>query len=167
MTYVQENAKSKSQRNHDITIETRSIRSEGRRSLIRWRWLSAGILCLLASALLPAVSRAQDPVFVIPRDESTIKFSVKASVALEGVFDKWDATLTYPSTDVTSGVLDVKIQAASVDTGSGMKDGKLKGQDKKEKTKSDEKRGKNHLHTNGLPGSPCIPTRIVCLGSSQ
>src|SRR5882757_2925415 len=31
------------------------------------------------------------------------------------------------SPDVETGVLDVKIQAASVNTGSGMKDGKLKG----------------------------------------
>jgi len=47
-------------------------------------------------------------------------------VALEGIFEKWDATLTFASPDVTTGVLDVKIQAASVNTGSGMKDGKLK-----------------------------------------
>jgi polyisoprenoid-binding protein YceI len=51
---------------------------------------------------------------------------VKASVALEGTFDKWDATVTFTSPDVTKGVLNVKIQADSVDTGSGMKDGKLK-----------------------------------------
>jgi polyisoprenoid-binding protein YceI len=50
-------------------------------------------------------------------------------VNLEGDFKKWDATLTFTSPDVTTGVLDVKIQADSVDTGSGMKDGKLKGKD--------------------------------------
>jgi polyisoprenoid-binding protein YceI len=54
---------------------------------------------------------------------------VKASVALEGTFDKWDATLTFTSPDVLTGVLDVKIQADSVNTGSGMKNGKLKGKD--------------------------------------
>jgi len=54
---------------------------------------------------------------------------VKASVALVGSFDKWDATLTFASPDVETGVLDVKIQAASVHTGSGMKDSKLKSQD--------------------------------------
>lgn len=37
--------------------------------------------------------------------------------------------MTFPPTDRESGVLDVKIQTASVDTGSGMKDGKLKGKD--------------------------------------
>jgi polyisoprenoid-binding protein YceI len=50
---------------------------------------------------------------------------VKPSVALEGTFDTWDATVTFTSPDVTTGVLNVKIQADSVDTGSGMKDGKL------------------------------------------
>jgi polyisoprenoid-binding protein YceI len=35
--------------------------------------------------------------------------------------------MTFTSPDVTTGVLDAKIQADSVNTGSGMKDGKLKG----------------------------------------
>ncbi len=60
---------------------------------------------------------------------SSIKFNVKASVAIGGTFDKWNATLTFTSTDVTTGVLDVEIQAASVDTGSGMKNSKLKSSD--------------------------------------
>ena len=41
----------------------------------------------------------------------------------------WDATLTFASTDPTTGVLDIKIDAASVDTGSGMKDDKLRSRD--------------------------------------
>jgi len=85
---------------------------------------------LAASALLSPLAQAQAPVFVIsPPPQSTIKFNVKASVAIAGTFDKWDATLTFASPDVTTGVLDIKIQAASVNTGSGMKDGKLKGKD--------------------------------------
>jgi polyisoprenoid-binding protein YceI len=85
---------------------------------------------LLAAALLPSLAQAQAPVFVIsPPPQSTVKFSVKASVAIEGTFDKWDATLTFASPDVTTGVLDIKIQAASVNTGSGMKNDKLKGKD--------------------------------------
>ena len=87
------------------------------------------VLCFLASTVLPSISRAQAPTFAIAQDDSTIKFSVKASVTLEGVFDKWDATLTFTSPDVSTGVLDVKIQADSVNTGSGMKDGKLKSKD--------------------------------------
>jgi polyisoprenoid-binding protein YceI len=85
---------------------------------------------LAASALLAPLAQAQAPVFAIsPPPQSTIKFSVKASVAIAGTFDKWDATLTFASPDVTTGVLDIKIQAASVNTGSGMKNDKLKGKD--------------------------------------
>ena len=91
------------------------------------------ITCLLASALLLTASRAQAPadipVFKITPVKSTIKFGVKASVPIEGTFDKWDATLTYTSAHVEDGVLDIKIQASSVNTGSGMKDGKLKSKD--------------------------------------
>ena len=87
------------------------------------------VLCLVASAVLPPLSRAQAPVFVITQEGSSIKFSVKASVAIAGDFEKWDSNLTFTSPDATTGVLDVKIQAASVNTGSGMKDGKLKGKD--------------------------------------
>jgi polyisoprenoid-binding protein YceI len=87
-------------------------------------------LCILASALLPSVSRAQEaPVFAISQTGSSIAFNVKASVAIQGTFDQWDATLTFTSPDVTTGVLAVNIQAASVDTGSGFKDSKLKSDD--------------------------------------
>lgn len=89
------------------------------------------VLCFVASAVLPSVSRAQAPdgvpVIEITKEGSSIKFHVQASVAIDGTFDKWDATATMTSPDVETAVLDVKIQAASVNTGSGMKDGKLKG----------------------------------------
>jgi polyisoprenoid-binding protein YceI len=87
------------------------------------------VLCLLASSLLPAPAPPEVPVFAITPEDSTVKFNVKASVAIEGNFEKWDATLTFTSPDVTTGVLDVKIQAATVNTGSGMKDDKLRGKD--------------------------------------
>jgi len=87
------------------------------------------VLCLFAAATLPSLVRAQGPIFAITPEESTVKFFVKASVALEGNFTKWDASITFPSTDATSGVLDIKIQAATVNTGSGMKDDKLKSKD--------------------------------------
>jgi polyisoprenoid-binding protein YceI len=90
------------------------------------------VLVLFALTFLP-VSPAQAPssvpVFKVTPVNSTIKFNVKASVAIEGVFDKWDATLTFTSTAAESGVLDIKIQADSVNTGSGMKDSKLKSKD--------------------------------------
>jgi polyisoprenoid-binding protein YceI len=87
------------------------------------------VLYLIASAVLPSVTRAQAPVFVITQEDSSIKFNVKASVGIAGDFNKWDSALTFTSPDVSTGVLDIKIHADSVDTGSGMKDGKLKGKD--------------------------------------
>src|SRR5258708_33585295 len=88
------------------------------------------VFCLLVSVLIPSLRRAQGvPVFAISTADSSIKFNVKASVAIGGTFDQWNATLTFASTDVTTGVLDVEIQAASVDTGSGMKNNALKGSD--------------------------------------
>jgi polyisoprenoid-binding protein YceI len=87
------------------------------------------VLCFLASALLPALAQAQAPVFAIIPEQSSIEFSVSATVSLQGTFDKWDATLTFASTDVSTGVLDIKIQAASVNTGSGFKDDKLRSKD--------------------------------------
>jgi polyisoprenoid-binding protein YceI len=93
------------------------------------RNLRTSILCLLVFAALPSVNRAQAPVFKFETGESTIKFDVESSVAIVGKFDKWDATLTFTSPELSTAVLDIKIQAATVDTGSGMKNGKLKGKD--------------------------------------
>ena len=87
------------------------------------------ILFLLASVVFPSVSHAQAPVFEFTKGESTIKFDVKASVAIVGKFDKWDASVTMTSPELSTAVLDIKIQAATVNTGSGMKDGKLKSKD--------------------------------------
>jgi polyisoprenoid-binding protein YceI len=98
----------------------------GRRTLGSMRF---AVLCCLASAALPSLSQDAPPVFAITQEESKITFYIKSSVALQGTFKKWDATMTFTSPDVTTGVLDIKIQADSVDTGSGMKDGKIKGKD--------------------------------------
>src|SRR5262245_50576833 len=90
-------------------------------------------VCVLASGVFASASRAQTadgvPVFKITPVESSITFDVEASVSIKGMFDKWDATLTFTSPDASTGVLDIKIQADSVDTGSGMKNNKLKGKD--------------------------------------
>ena len=87
------------------------------------------LLFLLTSAVLMSASPAEAPVFEIATEESTIKFDVEASVAIVGKFDKWDAKLTFTSPELSTGVLDIKIQAASVDTGNGMKNRKLKSKD--------------------------------------
>src|SRR5215469_3763869 len=92
--------------------------------------LRLAVIFIVASALMPSLSLAQGvPVFVITPIQSSIKFDVQASVAIEGTFDKWNATLTFTSPDVTTAVVDVEIQAATVDTGSGLKNSKLKGPD--------------------------------------
>src|SRR5271170_448403 len=89
--------------------------------------------CLLASVLFSPLTRAQTPagapVFEVTPVHSNIRFQVKASVDIKGRFDKWGATLTFQSPDVSSGALEINIQADTVDTGSGMKNGKLKGKD--------------------------------------
>jgi polyisoprenoid-binding protein YceI len=88
--------------------------------------IPATILCLLAIIAFPSLSRAQAPVFKITPEDSSIKFFVKATISLEGTFDKWNTILKFTSRDVSTGVLEIKIQAASVNTGSKMKDDKLK-----------------------------------------
>jgi polyisoprenoid-binding protein YceI len=80
-------------------------------------------------AMTGTLSRAQVPVFDIDHANSSVKFNVNASVPVAGTFENWDATITLSSAKATSAVLDIQIQAASVNTGSGMKDGKLKGKD--------------------------------------
>lgn len=92
--------------------------------------LRFAILIILASFVCSSAGRAQNPegvpVFEIAHQESSITFDVESSVDIRGTFKAWDANLSFTSTDVGTGVLKVKIQADSVDTGSGMKNGKLK-----------------------------------------
>jgi polyisoprenoid-binding protein YceI len=89
------------------------------------------VLCLFLCQLFTYVAEGQAskgaPVFKITPVESKVEFRVKTSVStIEGTFAKWDASLTFSSTDVSTGVLDVKIQTDSVNTGSGMMDRELK-----------------------------------------
>ena len=91
--------------------------------------LPMAALCLLAFCALPSPNRAQVPVYEVTPVESTIKFDVGSSTPIRGTFDNWNASMKFSSTDVRSGVLDIEIQADSVDTGSGLKNGKLKGKD--------------------------------------
>ena len=96
---------------------------------------SRKFLAPLLTTLLFLTARtlaAQDsgvPVFKVTPGVSTIDFGVDASVSIKGTFKKWDASLTFTSPNVTDAHLDIKIDAASVDTGSGMKNGKLKSDD--------------------------------------
>jgi polyisoprenoid-binding protein YceI len=74
----------------------------------------------------PAPSPVSKPIYKIIPVESKISFGVKASVSIEGIFEKWSAHLTFRSTDASTGVLDVKILADSVNTGSSLKNDELK-----------------------------------------
>jgi polyisoprenoid-binding protein YceI len=87
------------------------------------------VLSIFAMTLLVQRARAQAPVFEIVPVHSSIKFHVKSSVTLAGKFDKWDASLTFTSPDEKTGVLELRIESASVDTGSGLKNRKLKSKD--------------------------------------
>ena len=106
-------------------------RTNNKRDLARARTrdLLMVVLCVLAFCASPSVNRAQVPVYEVTPVESAIKFGVDSSVPIKGTFEKWNASMTFSTTDVRSGVLDIEIQADSVNTGSNMKNGKLKGKD--------------------------------------
>ena len=86
-------------------------------------------LAMLFSSVGSAQSSPGVPVFEVTPVDSWIKFHVKSSTTIAGKFDKWGATLTFASPDETTGILEIKIEAASVDTGSGLKNSKLKSKD--------------------------------------
>jgi polyisoprenoid-binding protein YceI len=87
------------------------------------------LVLVLFFPLVEAQTSTGVPIFEVTPIHSTIKFDVKASVDIKGKFDKWGGTLTFQSPDVSTGVLEIRIQSDSVDTGSGMKNGKLRGKD--------------------------------------
>ncbi len=87
------------------------------------------LLPFVAAAILTPLALAQAPVFEITPVSSSVVFNVKSSVSIVGKFDKWESTLKFTSPDINTGALDIKIDAASVDTGSGMKNDKLKSKD--------------------------------------
>jgi polyisoprenoid-binding protein YceI len=87
------------------------------------------MLGLVATALLTPLGWAQVPVFDVTPVSSSVTFNVKSSVSIVGKFNQWKSTLTMKSTDVTTAALDIEVQSGSVDTGSGMKNGKLKSKD--------------------------------------
>ncbi len=93
------------------------------------RLAQIALCCLFLCALCSPQAWSQAPVYEITPVESSIKFDVESSVAIKGTFQKWDASLTFQTRELSTGLLEIRIQADSVDTGSGMKNGKLKGKD--------------------------------------
>jgi polyisoprenoid-binding protein YceI len=96
---------------------------------VRTHKLPRAVLWLVVFCVFPSANRAQVPVYEVTPVESTIKFGVDSSVPIKGTFDKWTASMKFLSTDVRSGVLSIEIQADSVNTGSGLKNNKLKSKD--------------------------------------
>ena len=87
------------------------------------------VLWLVVFCAFPSANRAQVPVYEVTPEESSIKFGVDSSVSIKGTFEKWNTSIKFSSRDVRSAVLDIEIEAGSVNTGSHMKDNKLKGKD--------------------------------------
>jgi polyisoprenoid-binding protein YceI len=100
-----------------------------KRNLLRSLPSTVGVALSLLSVATLISAQGDVPVFKFNPEVSVVNFNVSASVPITGKFDKWDASLTFTSRELSTGVLDIKIDAASVDTGSGVKDGKLKSKD--------------------------------------
>jgi len=93
------------------------------------RYLLASAASMMAFLASPPGSYAQVPTYEFTPVDSSIKFGVESSVSIQGVFEKWNASIKFSSRDISSAVLDIEIEAGSVNTGSHMKDNKLKGKD--------------------------------------
>ena len=106
-------------------------RSGNERSRLRTRirYVLASTACLMALLASPRVSYAQAPTYEVTPAESSINFGVESSVSIKGIFEKWNASIKFSTTDVRSAVLEIEIEADSVNTGNHMKDNKLKGKD--------------------------------------
>ena len=94
------------------------------------RYALAATACVMAFLASPRSSYAQEvPTYEVTPTESSIKFGVESSVSIKGIFEKWNTSIQFSSRDVRSATLDIEIEAGSVNTGSHMKDNKLKGKD--------------------------------------
>ena len=87
------------------------------------------LLILATAVMVPSAGFGQLPTFQVVMPESKVDFHVNSSIDLTGVFEKWAATLRFSTPNVESGVLEIIVQAASVNAGSSLKDGKLKSPD--------------------------------------
>jgi polyisoprenoid-binding protein YceI len=94
------------------------------------RYALAATACVMAFLASPRSSYAQEvPTYEVTPTESSIKFGVESSVSIKGIFERWNTSIQFSSRDVRSATLDIEIEAGSVNTGSHMKDNKLKGKD--------------------------------------
>ena len=86
-------------------------------------------ICMTTFFASPRAGCAQVPTYEVTPEESSIKFGVDSSVSIQGNFEEWNASIKFSSRDIRTAVLDIEIEADSVNTGSHMKDNKLKGKD--------------------------------------
>jgi polyisoprenoid-binding protein YceI len=112
------------------TIASRKREAHVRRHIERQvNCVFAFAICMTAFFASPRAGCAQVPIYEVTPEESSIKFGVDSSVSIKGNFDKWNASIKFSSRDIRTAVLDIEIEAGSVNTGSHMKDNKLKGKD--------------------------------------
>jgi polyisoprenoid-binding protein YceI len=81
----------------------------------------------LALTVIPSASLAEPPVFAVVPNGSSIIVKVSAPTRIQGRFRKWKSTLTFTSPDVSTGMLVIDVDAASLDTGSLIKNNVIKG----------------------------------------
>jgi len=114
-----------------LTATENWIRRSNRRGCLstRIRYVLAPTAWLISFLASAPPSSAQIPTYEITPEESTVQFGVDSSVSIKGVFEKWNARVTFSSRDVRSAAIDIEIEADSVNTGSHMKDNKLKSKD--------------------------------------
>jgi len=66
------------------------------------------ILCLLVSGLSPSMTQEPAspgiPVIKITKEDSSIKFHLKASVAIDGTIDQWDALCDVPAIELEAAI---------------------------------------------------------------
>ena len=71
--------------------------NERSRLSTRIGYVLASAACLMAILASPRASSAQVPTYEVTPEESTIKFGVDSSVSIKGVFEKWNARVTFSS----------------------------------------------------------------------
>jgi polyisoprenoid-binding protein YceI len=97
------------------------------RRISAFRVLGACMLLFLAASSLGARLNDDSPRYVVKTD-SLIEFRASATFTkVVGVFHAWEADLKMPGDKFDAAALVLEIDAASVATGSGMKDKEIKG----------------------------------------
>jgi polyisoprenoid-binding protein YceI len=84
---------------------------------------AAAFLSVLLLLLLPSAAFAG---WALDPDHTSIRFRVKSITTVEGEFHKFSGTVNYDEGDVSRSSVDVSIDAASIDTGIGLRDKDLR-----------------------------------------